>query len=556
LSYYLQEVPGTTGFVSFFSRRGPDNTLTLSAGQPDFKDMFGTPNINDYGKAWGQGPYMAWNHLGMSGSLYCIRALPDDATFANLRIDFNSDGTGSIVVSSKSNIYALKTTAEKDLQVEHNPLHNPNIWPIVLFYPLGRGDSYNDFGITLVPHTNPALADQGIYTLNIFETSASTPIDNLIESFEVSFDEQAVDESGDSIFITEVVNRFSKFIDCYVNELSINEWKKTNLPIIVELPSETQEYPPGSGIIIESSAVHFTGGSEGSLVTIDSTTGRRTVDPVVANQLLVSAYMGLLDEDTIDLDWIYFNIVYDAGYTPDIKESIRYLSQDVRRDCFAFLDNGDNATVQDSINARNNDNDMNTFYCGIFEPFNKVYDVHTGKNLWLSPIYHMSHIVPMNDALYQVWWPNAGYNRATLSTIKEMRFNPKLSQRDQLYLAQINPIVRFSVGYTVWGNLTTQKRPSKLSNISTVRTVLYIKRALEQFCKWYIFEFNDSETHSAIASEIAGFLQTLQDARALEGYSVEVGATEYEKKQKICHVNVTLVPVGIIERIYLNLFVQ
>ena len=574
LSYYLQEVPGTAGFIPFFSRRGPDNVLTRVSGQPEYKSLYGNPNINDYGKAFGQGPYIAWNHLSMSGDLYSLRLLPDDALFANLFIVYNSDGTGSIEISHRDDITQLKTEEQKQANTdkESDPI-KAGKYAFALFYPIGRGDSYNDFGIVIKPHSNIYLADQGVYTLNVYETSDTMPIDNIVESFEISFDTQAIDESGDSIFISEVVNRFSKNLRCYVDEDNLNEWRKSGVPLgtenlggALQLPDSDpstdevidsqQEYPVGSGIIIDSPALHLTGGSEGSLVNIDIDSGRRITDSTTATSLLIQGYMGSIDETVVDLDNIYFPVVYDAGYPSEVKEQgIRFLVEDMRRDCFAFCDNGDNASVSQSTDARII-NDFNTFYMGLFEPFNKVYDPFTGKKIWFSPIYHLSSLVPKNDALYAIWYPSAGLNRAALSNIEEMRFNPKLNERDILYLDQINPICQFTTGYTVWGNLTTQKRPSKLSNISTVRTVLYIKRALEQFCKWYIFEFNDADTHTTIAGEVAGFLQTLQDAKALEGFSVEVGAIDYEKKQKICHVNVILVPVGIIERINLNLYVQ
>ena len=36
----------------------------------DFIAEWGEPNITDYGKNYGQGPYEAYNYLGESGSLY------------------------------------------------------------------------------------------------------------------------------------------------------------------------------------------------------------------------------------------------------------------------------------------------------------------------------------------------------------------------------------------------------------------------------------------------------------------------------------------------------
>jgi len=558
LSYYLQEVPITTGFIPFFTRRGPDNKLMHSTGQDYFQKLYGEPNINDYGKKYGLGPYIAFNHLKYSGSCYTLRLLPDDATYANLFLDLNTDGTGSVEVRSipaSTGITSLENDAEK---AQYMNQIGSNIYPFIMFYPIGRGDSYNDFGITIKPHSNPVLASEGVYTLNVYETSKELPKDNLKESFDVSFDPLALDEEGESRFIEEVINRYSDILRCYVDEEHLNLFLQSDVSVNVENPLGVIEYPPGSGIQIESPAIHFSGGSEGSLVTVDPVTGRRLIDSNVAISLLVQAYQGMNQyDDVIDLDNVYFSLVYDAGYPPEVKEAIRALAEDLRRDCVAIVDLGDNPNLDKDIQARNSYPILDTFFAAYFTPFSKIYDVHSGKNIWVSPVYHMSDMIPKNDKIYSLHKPNAGYNRGMIAGIKELRYNAKtIGQRDQLYLNQINPIVKFNIGYTVWGNLTSQKRPSKLSNLSTVRTVLYIKRALEQFCKWYIFEWNNDDTYNAVATEIVGFLQTLQDAKALDGYSVEVGATEYEKKQKIMHVNVVLIPVGIIERINLNLFIK
>jgi hypothetical protein len=89
-----------------------------------------------------------------------------------------------------------------------------------------------------------------------------------------------------------------------------------------------------------------------------------------------------------------------------------------------------------------------------------------------------------------------------------------------------------------------------------MRLVLYIKRALEQYCKFFIFEFNDKLTHDQIKQGIIPFLDRIKARRGLVDFSIDVGADEYEFKNKICHVNVTLKPMKVIEKIELNLFVK
>jgi hypothetical protein len=192
----------------------------------------------------------------------------------------------------------------------------------------------------------------------------------------------------------------------------------------------------------------------------------------------------------------------------------------------------------------------------MYECFNKVSDPFTGADIWFSPIYHMSYLIPRNDNVAEIWFAAAGFQRASIDTIKDLRFNPRLGQRDQLYLKQLNPIVKFAQGYVVWGQLTSQAKPSALQDLNIVRLVLFCKRALEQFCRFFIFEQNDQVTWGQVASNITDFLEVIKNRRGLDDYQVEVGATDYERKTKSFHVNVTLTPTRVVERIELNFFIK
>jgi len=295
---------------------------------------------------------------------------------------------------------------------------------------------------------------------------------------------------------------------------------------------------------------------------------------------LGEAYMGLLQkpdnearsdgtwplvayvDEVFDLDWIYFSLVYDAGYDPDVKDAAKTLTDVYRRDCMLISDVGDNIEYQDVEDYVGGNPAMpsgrlwNSRYVARYEPYSRIYDVFTGRDLWITPVYHMAQIIPLNDKLYELWYAPAGFNRATIDSIKELRWSPKLGERDKLYLLQVNPIVHFPEGYTVWSQLTTQKRPTALQDVNCMRLVLYIKRALEQFCKYFIFEFNDAITHEQIKRGIIPFLDRIKARRGLVDYSVDVGADEYEFKNKICHVNVYLTPMKVIEKIELNLYVK
>jgi len=310
-----------------------------------------------------------------------------------------------------------------------------------------------------------------------------------------------------------------------------------------------KSYGSVAGAFTSSEPVPLRKGSEGDLLQADG-----SLDTNEATTLLNQAYSGIIDEDVLDNENVYFSMVFDCGYPSDVKTAISTLCQ-TRRDCVAILDNGDNPTVNLSLSERNNTHTFNNYFVALYECYNKVFDSFTGQDMWISPVYHMSYILPRNDAVAELWFAAAGFNRAAIDTIKELRFNPRLGQRDQMYLKQLNPIVKFNPGYVVWGQLTSQARASALQDLNIVRLVLYIKRAFEDFCKFFIFEQNDEITWSLVAGQLVEFLEVIRKKRGLYNYSVEVGATDYERKTKKFHVNVTLEPTRVVEQIQLNFFI-
>jgi len=387
-----------------------------------------------------------------------------------------------------------------------------------------------------------------VYVLDIYQRQTEddengNPQYEIISSFEVSFNPLRLDSAGESMYIEDVINRYSRYIKC------VSDRDKCGIAVNTGHADFSQPFLLG--------AISLDNGSVGSLFT---TSG---IDLTVAKQILGKAYNGTLPktrsglyvDEVLDTEDYYFSIVLDGGYDSDVKNQIYTLVQ-TRKDCVALIDNGDNATPASAIISRDTNHTYNTKYMALYECYNKIYDTYTGKDIWVSPIYHMANIVPYTDNVADVWWAPAGFNRATIGSIKELRYSPRLGDRDNMYLKQINPIVKFNVGYTVFSQLTTQKRPTALQDLNIIRLVLYIKRALEQFCRFYVFEMNDSRTWSAISVQINKFLKTIQDKRGLYSFNVEVGSNEYELKAKQIHVNITLDPTRVVEQIHLNFFIQ
>lgn len=637
LSTFVQAVPSTIGFMCGLTEKGEDNKLRFIGSRADFIAEFGEPNIVTYGKNYGQGPYNAYNYLGESGALYWIRAMPDNALYANMRLDANFGATDTTASISITYVDSLDNEASINTAL----VSTPPSYPVCVLYPIGRGQWYNNIGVRITEAANPTLWDT--YVMDIYERQSDGE-DEIIESFEISFDPTATDSAGSSIWIVDILNLYSAVLradmrltsealsggyevavrvyDQDIGTVSatltdgsatlsdtkqdFTDWDtdpetgSANYVVVakdakgVEIwgwlgatsgvdgetvnvfnervltaagqswNGNTSDFDPTSQIeyrikksyasfaepFVTSEPVPLRKGSDGDL--LDSAGNLVTSE---ATTLLAQAYAGIIDDDVLDTENIYFSMVFDAGYPTDVKTSISTLVQ-TRRDSVGILDNGDNATVTAALATRNNTHTFNTYFLSLYESYNKVFDLFTGQDVWFSPIFHMSYILPRNDNVAEIWFAAAGFNRASIDTIKELRYNPRLGERDQLYLKQLNPIVKFNPGYVVWGQLTSQARASALQDLNIVRLVLYVKRAFEEYCRFFIFEQNDEITWSQVATNLVDFLEVIKNKRGLYSYAVDVGATDYERRTKRFHVNVTLEPTRVVEQIELNFFIK
>jgi hypothetical protein len=521
-SFTMQPLPGTIGFICLFSEKGPDNVPRMTTSVQDLINTYGVGNPAKYGQGW----YVAKQYLSILGNLYVMRVLPETAGFANLGLKYNV-GTDSVSTVFLTNIASVAAILTKITDGNAD----------AIFYPVGRGSWYNDVAIKLTPSSEYAGLFS-CYNIDIYQkTSEGEYV--IAESFLISFDKDAVDYTNESLFVEYVLDKYSQLLRVKVSD-NIDTTKDWSVPFTTFL--------------------NLKNGDDGNL--FNATTG--FLDWTVATQLLVRGYTGTLtnpftgnlNDELTDPECLMFSVVFDAGYPTAVKDAIVDLC-DIRTDCFAFLDNGDNPSPAAAIQTRTTDHNYNNYRAALFEMYTKVYDAYTGKYYWFSPIYHVAKAFAKTDRDYDLWWPTAGLTRGVVDGIKDIRYKLVGGYKDQFKLNQLNPIMRWSNGGDcIWGNWTTQSRPSALQNIHVVLTLLYIKRVLEWNLKYYIFDLNDEYTWELIKGNVTAFLGELRSKRALEWFKVNVFANDYDKKLNRCQVQINLQITGAIEVISITLTVQ
>ena len=420
--------------------------------------------------------------------------------------------------------------------------------PFMVIAGKGRGAYYNNIGISIVKD----VTTDDEYYVKVKIIQGSTVID--AEEFKVSFDPEKKDPTGESMFIADVLNKYSDYVTCYADKDLCKYLATTTIVhdgkayTIIERLLEDTMYAIGEGnTVYEKTTVRLRNGTDGALFKKDG-----SLDITVYQNCLIHAFNGEYDDKINKKEESDFSLVYDASFPIPVKQAIVNLCER-RKDCFGILDLPPAKDAFDAVNVRNNQMAWcNSWLCAIYAPYSVIYDAYSGGNRKVAPSYHMSYIYPRNDRDYALWYAPAGLTRGVASDCLQLQWNAETeSELEKFVLNRINPIIKKRGVYVVWGQRTALKKASPFADVNVVRLVLYIDKVLQRFCDEFIFEFNDPITWNQISSGITSFLADLKSKRALYDFSVDVGATDYEIKTHKCHVNVYLKPTRVIEVIQL-----
>ena len=203
-----------------------------------------------------------------------------------------------------------------------------------------------------------------------------------------------------------------------------------------------------------------------------------------AKSILCRAYVGEIinpaspdqnnpyETSVLDTETRLFDLIFDAGYPMEVKMHIERLIEARHQDCFGVLDNGDNASAKAAYEERTNEGGntraFNTPFLAIYEPFSQIYDAHSGRDVWITPVYHAARAYALTDKNYGKWHAPAGTKRGMCPEVKKLRYNlnRETAYQDLFVNYNINPIIQNRDGYVIWGQSTSYLRTSKYQDIN------------------------------------------------------------------------------------------
>ncbi len=517
--------------------RGPEMKTTFISDENELIRRFGAPtsNVHCY-----RDMLTSTGFLKYGNKLYCTRVLPTDATFSGTKAisggvfdtfgvdaltladlgnpldpevgdpdefadDITVNDASSMWVISQSrgiwgNDIKIATITKADYNYINTVSPSAND-----FYPynpdgsektewVGRSDESVYFDV--LSTDSPLVEDTDFLIIVKFKEQGGDDFQTA-EVFNTSTKELSIDDQGRTKFAETMINETSSTIRVNFNSTQIDQ------PWTISTP--TWQYL-----------------QDGTSGTIDQVNGTSEATQMVALDLYSNP-------EEIDV-----NIFVDGDKSLTVKKYMIQICES-RKDCMVVLDCPYNLVVQNrgnettdliewrkGLNSFSNDNlNENTSYASLYGNWMEVYDKYTKKYRWIPNSGHTAGIYAKTDDVADPWWAPAGLNRAIITGVRRLAWNPKQGHRDMLYKNGINPIVSFAgQGKVIWGQKTMLDKPSSFNRVNVRRLFIVLEKAISTAAKYFLFEPNDEITRNQLINMINPFLRDVKARRGVYDYKV------------------------------------
>jgi hypothetical protein len=239
-----------------------------------------------------------------------------------------------------------------------------------------------------------------------------------------------------------------------------------------------------------------------------------------------SAYDLFRNPNEIDISFVLQGKGDDAGV---IANYIVGNICETRKDCVAFLSPSKEATVDQS--------QTNTMLTKIIEHRNKIQNssywfMDSGYKYRYDKYNDKYRYVPMNgdcaglSARVEPYESPAGYRKGVLKNVVKLKFNPNKAQRDQLYSADVNPVMsQTGQGILLFGDKTGYGITSAFDRINVRRLFIAVEKAIATAANSFLFELNDEFTQTQFKNIVEPFLREIQGRRGITDFRVISDAT-------------------------------
>jgi len=210
------------------------------------------------------------------------------------------------------------------------------------------------------------------------------------------------------------------------------------------------------------------------------------------------------------------NSIY-AGHATSVNLVINQAAD--RGDYIAVVDvAGYGSTVNSTTNAASS---VDSSFAATYWPWLQTVDPDTGDFVWVPASTMIPAVYAFNDSVSEPWFAPAGLNRGALSNVVRAERKLNNTDRDNLYLGNVNPIATFpNTGVVVYGQKTLQKKSSALDRVNVRRLLISLKEYISNISQYLVFEQNTISTRNQFLSQVNPYLESVQQRQGLYAFKV------------------------------------
>ena len=476
------------GFAGKFAW-GPVGEIITISDEVRLADTFGKPNSNNY-EYW----FSAASFLAYSNNLKVVRAYGADTYSATANgspnVIIKNDDDWEANWSGGANTYG--TFASRYPGVLGNSL-KVSVADANTYTTWTYATQFTDTPGTSTYVSNAGGSNDELHVIVIDEDGLiSGTQGTVLEKYGfVSKASDAKDDSGNTNYYKNVIGNKSKYIHWMSHADDGTNWG--------------------------SAASGTTYANLTANVTVSLTAG---ADGTISTANVVTAYDTFDNADSVDI-----NLVVSGPSNQTIADSLITMCE-TRKDCVVFLspekaDVVDNAGSETTDVKAYRDTLTSTSYAVLDSNWKYQYDKYNDVYRWIPCNGDIAGLAAKTDLERDPWFSPAGPNRGIMRNTLKLAWNPTKTNRDDLYVKGINPVVTFQgEGTQLFGDKTLQSKPSAFDRINVRRLFIILEKAIARAARFSLFEFNDQFTRAQFVNLVEPYLRDIQGRRGITDFRV------------------------------------
>lgn len=236
---------------------------------------------------------------------------------------------------------------------------------------------------------------------------------------------------------------------------------------------------------------------------------------------LAGGYDLFKNANEIDVSFILGGKSDDAG---NVGTYIVSNIADYRKDCMAFISPAKSDVVDES-KAEKKLKNIIAFKNSIPSSSYAVFD--SGYKYRYDRYNDVYRYTPLNGDIagcasrVEPFESPAGFRKGVIKNVVKLAFNPNKAQRDQLYSAEVNPVMsQAGRGVILFGDKTGLGANSAFDSINVRRLFIAVEKAIANASESFLFELNDEFTQAQFKGIVEPFLRDIQGKRGIVDFRV------------------------------------